>query len=132
MMDTLEIVQGQPVAAFLGEQLGTVFALPYLAIGYSKGGQIMGGAVFNGYTGRNVDVSAANTQPTWPRAFVQFFGEYLWDNLKVERATMITKFEHEHICLAMGAKREGVLRNWYPDADAVICGLLKEEWKLGR
>lgn len=128
----MEIVQGDKVAGFVGDACGTVFATPYLAVGYAHDGKIIGGAVFNGYTGRNVDLSIAHGALSWPPAFVRFFGEYIWDTLKVERVTMIVRPEHEILCSRMGARREGVLRRWYHDGDAIICGLLKEDWKLGR
>jgi len=128
----IAIEQGDPVADFVGQVCNVVFAPPMTAIGYSVDGVMQGGAVFNGYTGRNVDLSIANTGKIWPPSFVRFFGDYIWDTLGVERVTMITRPGLEFMCHRMGAKREGVLRKWYPDGDAIILGLLKDEWRLER
>jgi hypothetical protein len=128
----LQIVMGDEVADFVGEVCNAQFAHPLTAIGYSVNGVITGGAVFNGYTGRNVDLSIAHNGRIWPPAFVRFFGDYIWNTLGVERVTMITRQELEPMCIRMGAKREGILRNWYPDGDAIILGLLKDEWRYDR
>lgn len=127
-----EILQGATVASFVANRCGTVFAEPYAALGFASDGTIEGGIVFNGYTGRNVDISVANDLALWPPAFVRYFGDYLWNKLNVDRVTMIVRPENEHMCLRMGAKREGVLRSWYPDSDGILCGLLKSEWKFDR
>lgn len=126
----LEIVQGAPVARFVGAKCGTIFAEPYTAIGYARDGQVIGGAVFNGYTGRNVDLSIGHDAQSWPVSFVRFFGNYVWNTLKVERMTMIVRPELVPLCARMGGKIEGVLRDWYENGDAVILGILRHEWKL--
>jgi hypothetical protein len=126
----IEIRQGAEVALFVGSKCGTVFAEPYTAIGYSVDGRMVGGAVFNGYSGRNVDLSIGHDAKSWPVAFVRFFGDYVWNTLKVERMTMIVRPSLVPLCRRMGGTVEGKLRNWYSNGDAVILGVLKSEWKL--
>lgn len=129
----MQIVQGPEVAHFVGTLCGTEFAQPYEAIGFKIDGQFAGGAVFNGYDGRNCDLSVANGITRWPPAFVRYFGDYIWNTLKVHRVTMHVRAENSTMCTKMGAKMEGVLREWYPDGSpCVVFGLLKSEWKLDR
>jgi hypothetical protein len=44
--------------------------------------------------------------------------------------TMIVRPSLVPLCRRMGGTVEGKLRNWYPNGDAVILGVLKSEWKL--
>lgn len=131
-LPVMAICIGDEVAEFVGQVCGTTFADPKIAIGFSMNGKVIGGAVFNNYNGRNVDLSIAHTGRVWPPAFVRYFGDYIWNTMGVERVTMIVRSDLEFMCHRMGAKREGVLRSWFPDGDAIILGLLKNEWRLER
>lgn len=129
----MAIVQGREVAAFVGQRCGADFAEPYTAIGFTLHGQHHGGAVFNNYNGRNVDLSVANDIRKWPPAFVRYFSDYVWNTLGVQRVTMIVRPGNERMCLKMGAQLEGMKRNWFEDGlDGIEFGLLKSEWKLER
>lgn len=129
----MEIVQGPSVAQFVGHKCGAQFAEPYLAIGFGEDGVVLGGAVFNNWNGRNVDLSVANAVVKWPPAFVRYFEDYIWNTLGVARVTMVVRPGTERMCLKMGAKMEGLLRDWYGEGrDGVLFGLLKAEWKLKR
>lgn len=128
----MQIVQGPGVVQYVGQVCETEFADPCTALGFTIDGAYSGGAVFNNYNGRNVDLSVANSIHKWPPAFVRYFGDYIWNTLKVERVTMIVRPGNERMCLKMGAKLEGMLRGWYPDSDGILFGLLKADWKLDR
>lgn len=121
---------GDSVARFVSEQCGVWFSEPMIAIGYAVNGTVRGGVVLNGWNGRNVDVSVGHDAPSWPSSFLSYIHDYVWNVMKAERATMVVRPENEHFCLRLGAVREGVLRRFYPDSDAVVCGLFKEEWML--
>jgi hypothetical protein len=126
----MEIVQGPLVAQFVGERCRAEFSEPYHAIGYTQNGEIVGGIVLNGFNGRNVDLSIAHTAKSWPVAFSRFFTDYVWDELKVKRISMHVRPSMVPMCLRMGAKLEGVLRNWYDDGDATLLGVLRDEWRF--
>ena len=127
----IRITEGEPVAQFVARQCGIDgFADPYRAIGYTLDGAILGGAVFNGYTSRNVDLSIGHEARSWPVPFVRYFGDYIWETLGVSRVTMIVRPELSPLCKRMGAEFEGILRKWYPDGDAALFGLLREDWSF--
>ena len=129
----IEIIQGPPVAQFVGAKCGAQFAEPYQAIGFGEGGAVLGGCVFNNFNGRNVDLSVANDIVKWPPAFVRFFEDHIWNTMGVARVTMVVRPGTERMCLKMGAKMEGLLRDWYGEGqDGVLFGMLKAEWKLKR
>jgi len=129
---TIQIVFGDAVSDFVSAQCGVAFSDPKICIGYARDGKVCGGAVLNNWNGRNVEVSVGHDANSWPMAFLKFVGDYVWNTMKAERATFTTRPETEHFCLRLGARREGVMRGFFPDGDAIVCGLLKHEWGLGR
>lgn len=126
----MDIIQGPEVAAYVGRKCGTEFAEPYHAVGYAIDGKVIGGIVLNGYDGRNVDLSIGHDGKSWPIAFARFFTEYVWDELKVTRISMIVRPSLVPLCQRMGGQIEGVLRNWYEDGDATLLGVLRHEWRF--
>lgn len=128
----LTIVQGEPAVKFVASAMGCEFAEPMTAIGYAVDGKVAGAAIFNNFDGRNVNLTIAHGAQSWPPSFVRYFGDYIWNDLKVQRVTLVTRAELVPLCNRMGAKMEGVLRSWFSDgSDAVMLGILKAEWKLG-
>lgn len=125
------IVTDERVARFVGERIGESIYPPFTCIGIERDSAIVAGAVFNCFTGPDVQVSVAIEGPI-TRAFVRACGRYVFVQLGCERATFIT--EHPHVInLAerLNAQTEGRLRNHFgPGRDGIILGLLKEDWKL--
>jgi hypothetical protein len=128
----MRIIQGADAAHFVAERCGAeMFAEPYQAIGFTVDGRFAGGVVFTGFNGRNVDISVANDVHRWPVAFYRYFADYMWDTLGVHRVTMIVRPGNEKMCIKLGGKLEGMMREWYPDgSEALLFGLLKSEFKL--
>jgi hypothetical protein len=128
----IQIVQGEQVAQYVAlRNSAGMFAEPYHAIGFTLDGEFKGGVVFNSYNGRDAEISVANDITRWPIAFYRFFADYMWDTLKLHRVTMSVRPGTERMCLQLGAKLEGMKREFYPDGgDQLLFGLLKSEFKL--
>lgn len=102
------------------------------ALGVVKNGRILGGVVFDKYTGRDMIMSAAFDSPSWctKETLRELFG-YPFGQLGLTRLTTITSADNTkalRIDEGLGFKREGVLRKHYPgDVDAIVLGMLREE-----
>ena len=98
-------------------------------MGIERDGEIVAGAIFNCYEGADVHVGIAGTG--WTRGFIKAVGEYVYDQLKCERMTIITVSEKvAEFAERMGGKREGILRSHFgPGKDAIVAGILWSEWR---
>jgi hypothetical protein len=128
----ITIVEGEQVARYVASRNhADMFAEPYRAIGFAEDGEFKGGVVFNSYNGRDAEISVANDITRWPISFYRFFADYMWQTLALHRVTMAVRPGTERMCVQLGAKLEGVKREFYPDGgDQLLFGLLKSEFKL--
>lgn len=108
---------------------------PYVSLGIGRGGEIIGGVVYNGYRKgySAVELTAAATSPAWlgVRATARALLSYPFEQLGVGRITTYTRASnHRALKLnrLLGFREEGRLRRGFGDSeDAVICGLLRDE-----
>jgi|694.fasta_scaffold12049_12 hypothetical protein len=126
------IIEGAPVAEFVSNRLGVKIVPPYGALGVEENGKILGGVIFNNWSGADVDVSVAGMPRAWTRAFLKRLAHYAWVELGVLRVTFLTEQESV-VTLAkrLGAKIEGIKRNSFgAGRNGTLLGLLKEDWKI--
>ena len=107
------------------------FAPDAVGLGVVKQGQLLGGVVFDQYTGLNIVMSAAFESPRWatPKTLRQLFA-YPFITAGCRRITAITTPENKaaRAITKIGFQQEGILRNFFPgDVDGVVLGLLREE-----
>lgn len=126
------IVEGEEVAQWVGDRIGRVICTPYTAMGVSSDGEIIGGVVFNLWTGPNIHITAAGSPGAWSRIFLRRLSAYAFDELGCIRATFTTENPLAvDVCQRLGARHEGTMRNAYgPGRDALIFGLLKDDWRF--
>jgi RimJ/RimL family protein N-acetyltransferase len=126
------IVSDARVIAFVSDMIGRDIIPPCTAIGIEEAGEIVAGVVFNTYTGPDIEITVAALPGKVTRGFVRACGCYVFDQLGCLRVSITTE-QPEVIRLAyrLGAQTEGRKRNGFgPNRDAVILGILKEDWKL--
>jgi len=133
---TWTIETGEPAVLWIAGRLGVSFPKGSTALALASDGALVGGAVFCGFTGRDVEVSvAASRTLAWPRGFLARVGTYVFDELGCARMTLVTRATNRaviRIAPRLGAVREGRKRNYYEDgADALVFGILKEDWPDG-
>lgn len=123
------IVSGNHVAQFVSKRLRFALCPPYYAIGIERGGEIIGGMLLNCFEGADVHVTVAGQG--WTRGFLHSAGDYVFEQLGCERATITTEQSHvEALALRLGGKREGVLRNHFGKGrDGIIVGILRDEYR---
>lgn len=127
---TIEIVRDARVAEFVGGEIGVIFSPPLSCIGIEKDGEIIGGAVFNNYEGKDIHLSAAGRG--WTRGFLAEVGHYVYTVLDCQRMTVITAHPGVvRLAEKLGGQVEGLLRSHFgAGEDAFIVGVLREEYRF--
>ncbi len=128
----MNIVTDERVARFVGERVGSIIVPPFVAIGVEKAGEVVGGVVFNCFTGSDVEMTVAGEPKAFTRGFYRAVYRYVFDDLKANRISITTE-NHHVVTLAerLGAKVEGIKRNCFGEGrDGFILGILKKEWAL--
>lgn len=121
------------VALWVGDRLNVAISPPFTALGVlDASGVLRGGAVFNDFTGANVEVTAYG--PGAMQAGVLRAGfRYVFVQLGCERATARTRRGNRTmraLLPRMGFRWEGLARHFYgPNRsdDACLYGMLRSE-----
>lgn len=126
---TLLFGQDQRVAEYVTRQVGCdAFCAPYTTIGVvNRCGEIIGGFVFNNWTGPNVEVSLAG-RGAISKGALRAVAHYVFVQLKCRRATAHCKSHNMRAILQAergGWKREGMHADWFYDDDAVSLGITR-------
>lgn len=126
----MRIVTDSRVMKFIDDFAGTRLQRPCTALGIERNGKIIAGVVFNNYTKNDVEVTVAGNGFT--RAFIHRVGQYVFDELGCLRLTVTTEQERVvKITHRLGGQTEGRKRNHFgAGRDAVVLGILREDWKF--
>lgn len=119
--------------AYLLERLCLHIAQPFVGLLVENNGKQIGAVVLNDFRpGMNLELTVAISGP-WN---VSDFRDIIRHCFKsVRRITMKTRADNMRairVLEALGFKREGVMREWFDGADAVVFGLLKSEQRIYR
>lgn len=118
------------VARFVGAQVNAIIYPPFTCMGLEQDGEIIGGAVWNCFTGPDIELTLAGR--VWSRTFLKALGEYAFNQLGCIRVQMTTEQEAvARYAERLGGKREGVLRNKFGRGrDGIVIGLLEQEYRF--
>jgi len=134
--------QDEPVAEWVGRNLGKPFHAPYTAIGViNEAGRLTGGFVFTGYNQDSIELSLCGrgiaARGAWSGVL-----NYVFDQLKCSRLQMHTRTSNKTVCRQLGKflprrSYEGICRRFYGAEDAVLYALtvddlpkFREKWKI--
>jgi ribosomal protein S18 acetylase RimI-like enzyme len=112
---------------------------PCSAVGVRKGDKLIAGFVYNCFTGRSIDVTAASVDPAWSRRRDILHALFAYPFLQLGCTRMschVSVHNKKAIKLAegLGFVLEGRLRRGYDGInDALLYGMLREEcnWLRG-
>lgn len=129
----------QPVAKWVGEQIGGVEWGPCEAIGVvDRDDNLVGGVVFSNYQPHfgNIEVSFAAIRRDWltPRLLASIL-HYPFNQLKVNRITTLTPKRNRaarQFLKKFGFVEEGNIRGGFGTDDMIVSGLLAKEWLTHR
>lgn len=112
---------------------------PAVGIGVlDDAGAMIAGVVFHGYDPfvKAMEVSCAASTPRWGnRETFRTILRYAWDTADCQRITACTPrtaTSSRRFLEGLGFRREGSVRRGFGDVNAIIYGLLREEWQEGR
>lgn len=130
---TFTIEAGPRAAEWCGDRLGIVISGPHQSFGIARDGALFGAAVFQNWNHHDIDVAVAGIGASWPRAFLRRLGHYAFNELNCCRVTAYTRADNHRAVkvLRKFATHEGTKRKGYGSCDALIFGILKEEWPYG-
>lgn len=125
------IVSDDRAARFVSDTLGVGFCPPYTAMGIERDGAITAAVLFNCFEGADVHISAAGKG--WTTAFLRGVGDYVYGKLGCERMTFVTESEMvSGLAQRLGGQIEGRMRSHFgPGRDAILVGVLRDEWRYG-
>ena len=101
------------------------------SIGMLKDGKLIGGVVFNQYTGTGVSMHVAGEKGWLNREFLRAAFRYPFDQLGCRRVTGLVRtdnLEAQRFDEHLGFKREGLIREGDDDGcDLILYGMLRRE-----
>lgn len=112
--------------------------VPFVGIGVIDGAQLVAGVLFHNYLPEfgSIEVSIAADTPRWlSRNRVSLILGYPFRQLgcgRVSAAIMASNRRSIRLCEGLGFEREGLVRRGFGRDDAVILGLLREDWERGK
>ncbi|PDT23909.1 GNAT family N-acetyltransferase [Rhizobium hidalgonense] len=122
----------EDIAAWVGGKIGVAFHPPFAAIAQVQGGRIIAGYVFNVWTEHDVEVSLAADRLS--KTLMRAAFRYVVDQLGCRRATFRTRTDNvpaQRALESLGARLEGRQRAYFGDCDALLYGIMKEDFPYG-
>lgn len=134
MLSEVNVITDDPkrVVAWAEGILGIQWKNPQ-AFGYELDGELIGAIVFTEYSGNDIHVSGVSTNPVWwQRRYIRSMYEYVFDECGCKRLSALTRPSNKEanaLCIGLGFKKEGILRQYFYPEDGVIYGQLRDEVK---
>ena len=116
------------VAYVVGTGLGQKIEPPFVGIGIVQHGLIVGGYIINDFNGANVELTAYAPNML-RRGHLVLLARYIYGQLQCRRITARANRKNKASLRTLkkaGFKYEATLKGYYPDGDAVLFGLLRE------
>ena len=114
--------------------LNISIAHPFVGLVVTRGEDFSGALILNNFDRHNIDMTVLATG-NWSMSDVRNIARYIFDQLDCKRITSVTLANNKkaiHRLQILGFKREGCLRERFPQGDAIAFGLLRSEQKLTR
>lgn len=119
------------VVAWVEERIGTNFVTPHTSMGFLRPDGLLGSAfVFDNFTGPNINISVAATPGGITRAALRTVCTYAFKQNKCRRITSLVAHDNEpslSLTKRLGMTEEGRLKDYFPEADAVIMRMTRDE-----
>lgn len=119
--------------AYIGQRLELAICDPFIGLIVEHNGNQVGAVILNDYTpGHNIELTA-HTCGNWTVRDVRDIARYCFARVRrVTARTSVRNTRAVYMLTALGFRREGLLRDWFDNADAVVFGLLKSEQRIYR
>jgi hypothetical protein len=117
------------IAAFVADQCGCGFVRPYTTLGWERNGELVGGVVFNCFTGHDIELTLAG-RGTVTRQAMRDIADYVFRQLGASRGSIRTRASRRDIidqAERIGFKREGYHPRLFGDDDGVSFGMTRDD-----
>jgi RimJ/RimL family protein N-acetyltransferase len=131
-MKTLLVGYDVEIADWVGKRLDITNFGPCTTLGIADEDGLIAGIVFNNYRSAiGMEASIASTSPRWcSRGTLAAIFGYVFDQVGCRRLTATTEAKNQPVrafLCHLGFREEGLLRHGFPQDDAVIFGMIREE-----
>jgi hypothetical protein len=118
---------------YIVERLGLYITQPFIGLMVEKDGKNIGAVILNDYRPkRNIELTA-HTCGNWSVRDVRDITRYCFIRVKrITARTAVNNTRAIRMLETLGFKREGMMREWFDDSDAIVFGLLKSEQRIYR
>lgn len=118
---------------YIERELGIHVSDPFIGLVVEQNGKQVGVVILNDYTpGQNIELTA-HTKGNWSVSDVRGVARYCFERVRrITARTSVKNTRAAYMLTALGFKHEGVLREWFKDADAIVFGLLRSEQRIFR
>lgn len=125
------IVTGTVVGRWVGEGAKVPFTEVCTAIGWMRGGELVAGILYDGYTGASIAMHSRVTDKVKiSRKWLHAIFDYPFNQLQVKRVSGIVSTANLPAIKAnehLGWKRETVLKDYFPDGDGIVYVMRRED-----
>lgn len=98
-----------------------------------EGGTLLAVVAYYGFSAGNCEFSVATFgQHPFSRQILRTLFAYPFQQLQLRRVTAVSSFNNPravNLLERLGFVKEGVVRNWFPDAHGLLLGMTREECK---
>ena len=125
------VVDGEIIANYVESKLGITFSPPFQAIGFmADDKRPLSAFVFNEFNHSNMEMTVVSDPGGITRPILKYVANYVFVKSGCRRLTVRTKKRNKRVLqLAprFGFKYESVAKHYFPDDDAVVFRMLKED-----
>lgn len=128
------MVDGDAIGAYVGMRLGVTVTPPFQAIGFlTDDKKPLSAFVFNDFNHSNIEMTIVAEPGGITLEVKRYVANYVFNTSKCRRLTVRTKKRNKRILKLApyyGFKYECIAKHFYPDDDAVVFRMLKEDCRF--
>jgi len=125
------VVDGPEIGAYVGKRLGVEISPPFQAIGFmTDDKRPLSAFVFNDFNQSNMEMTIVAEPGGITRQVIRYVANYVFNTSKCRRLTVRTKKRNKRILKLApryGFKYECLAKHYFPDDDAVVFRMLRDE-----
>lgn len=125
------VIDAPEVAAYVSRRLGVTITEPSRVFGFATDAKRpLCAAVFNDFNGSNIEMTIVAEPGGISRGVIRYIAHYVFRKCGCRRLTVRTKKRNKkaaQMALRFGFTFEHVSRRFFPDDDAVVFRMLREE-----
>lgn len=106
---------------------------PFIGLIVENNGKKAGAVILNDYTpGQNIELTV-HVSGNWTASDVRGIARYCFERVRrITARTSVNNSRAIRMLEVLGFRREGVMRDWFAESDAILFGLLRSEQRIFR